>query len=60
MLVDITKDEQQQILACIESAIKSAPNSLQAASILMPLAQKMSQLRYDIPKVDSDASDADS
>jgi hypothetical protein len=41
MIVEITQDEQQQLLACIESAIKSSPNALQAATVLLPLANKI-------------------
>jgi hypothetical protein len=47
MILEITKDEQIQLLACIESAVRSAPNALQAASLLMPLAQKIDQLKED-------------
>ena len=54
MQLEITKDEQQQLLACIEAAVRSAPNSLNAAALLLPLAQKISQLR------DENASDSDS
>jgi|Laugresu1bdmlbdd_1035124.scaffolds.fasta_scaffold190801_2 hypothetical protein len=53
MILEITRDEQQQLMACIESAIKSAPSSLQAAVMLMPLAQKISQLKEE------NASDSD-
>jgi hypothetical protein len=45
MNLEITQQEQQQLLACIESAIKSAPSSLQAAALLLPLAQHISELR---------------
>lgn len=44
MTLELTKDEQQQLLACIEAAVKTAQNSLQAASILLPLAAKIQQL----------------
>jgi hypothetical protein len=47
MQLEITKDEQQQLMACIEAAIKSSPSSLQAAAMLLPLAQKISQLKED-------------
>jgi hypothetical protein len=51
MNINLTREEQQQLMACIEEAVKSAPNSLQAASVLLPLAQKISQLK------DENASD---
>ena len=54
MKLEITKDEQQQLMACIEAAVKTAPNSLQAASLLLPLAQKINQLK------DENAVNADS
>jgi len=41
MKLELTKEEQQQLLMCIESAVKHAANSLQAASILLPLASKI-------------------
>jgi len=47
MQLEITKDEQQQLMACIEAAIKSSPSSLQAAAMLLPLAQKISQLKEE-------------
>jgi hypothetical protein len=53
MKLEITKDEQQQLMACIEAAVKSSPSSLQAAAMLLPLAQKISQLKEE------DAIDAD-
>jgi hypothetical protein len=51
MNLEISKDEQQQLMACIEAAIKSSPSSLQAAAMLLPIAQKISQLK------DENASD---
>ncbi len=45
MNLEITKEEQQQLMACIEAAVKTAPQSLQAAAVLLPLAQKISQLK---------------
>jgi len=47
MNLEITKEEQQQLMACIEAAVKTAPQSLQAAAVLLPLAQKISQLKDD-------------
>jgi len=45
MNLEITKEEQQQLLACIEAAVRSAPNSLNAAALLLPLAQRIAQLQ---------------
>lgn len=45
MIISITNEEQQQLLACIESAIRSAPNTLQAAAILLPLATKIGEAK---------------
>lgn len=53
MKLELTKDEQQQLMACIESAVKTAPNSLQVAAVLLPLAAKIQQLKEE------DASDTD-
>jgi hypothetical protein len=47
MKLEVSKDEQQQLLACIEAAVKAASNSLQAAAILLPLASKIQQLSED-------------
>ncbi len=47
MELDITKEEQQNLLQCIDVAVKSAQNSLQAASALLPLAAKISSLKFD-------------
>lgn len=44
MKLELTKEEQQQLMACIEAAVKTAPNSLQAAAVLMPLAAKIQSL----------------
>ena len=51
MKLELSKDEQQQLLACIEAAVKAAANSLQAAAILLPLASKIQQLSEE-PKAD--------
>ena len=47
MELTINKEEQQQLLSCIDVAIKSAQNSLQTASVLLPLASKISLLKDD-------------
>lgn len=47
MVLEINKDEQQQLLACIEVAVKTAQNSLQAASLLLGLAAKIQALKDD-------------
>lgn len=47
MILDITAKEQEQLLACIESAVRSAPNALQAAELLLPLAIKISKLKEE-------------
>jgi len=44
MNLSLSKDEQAQLLACIEAAVKHSPNSLQAAAVLLPLAAKIQQL----------------
>jgi len=44
MKLELTKEEQQQLMACIEAAVKTSPNSLQAASVLLPLAAKIQAL----------------
>lgn len=44
MKLELTKEEQQQLMACIEAAVKAAANSLQAAAILLPLASKIQAL----------------
>ena len=44
MNLEISKEEQQQLMQCIEAAVKAAPNSLQAVSVLLPLAVKIQQL----------------
>jgi len=45
MKLELTTQEREQLMACIESAVKTAPNSLQAASILLPLAAKIQALK---------------
>ena len=54
MNLSLSKDEQQQLLACIEATVKHRPNSLQAAAVLLPLAAKIQQLTED-----KDAGNAD-
>lgn len=53
MQIDISKEEQQQLIACIEMAIKHAPNSLQVAALLIPLAMKLQST--EVKNGDSDA-----
>jgi hypothetical protein len=43
--LQLTDEERNTLIACIESAVKHAPNSLQAASQLLPLAQKIAQAK---------------
>ena len=43
MKLDITKEEQKLLLMAIESAVKNSNDSLQAASIFLPLAVKVQQ-----------------
>lgn len=45
LTLNLNEQEKQNLLAAIESAVKHAPNSLQAASILLPLAAKISELK---------------
>jgi len=52
MQLEITKEEQQQLMACLDLAVKQG--GLQAASVLLPLAAKIQQL-----KDSSDAGNAD-
>jgi len=47
MNLSLSKDEQAQLLACIEAAVKHSPNSLQAAAVLLPLAAKIQALKED-------------
>jgi hypothetical protein len=43
MNLEITKEEQQQLMACLDLAVKNG--GLQAASVLLPLAAKIQQLK---------------
>jgi hypothetical protein len=52
MNLEITKEEQQQLMACLDLAVKNG--GLQAASVLLPLAAKIQQL-----KDESDAGNTD-
>jgi len=52
MQLEITKEEQQQLMACLDLAVKQG--GLQAASVLLPIAAKIQQL-----KDSSDAGNAD-
>lgn len=47
MVLEINNQERDQLMACIEVAVKSAQNSLQAASLLLPLAAKIQALKDD-------------
>ena len=44
MNLEISKEEQQQLMAALDVAVKSAQNSLQTANILLPLASRISAL----------------
>lgn len=45
MTLEITAEEQQQLMACLDLAVKNG--GLQAASLLLPLAAKIQQLKKD-------------
>jgi hypothetical protein len=45
--IQLTDEERNSLLACIESAVKHAPNSLQAAASLLPLAIRIQQAKPD-------------
>ena len=47
MKLELTSQERDQLMACIESAVKTAPNSLQAAAVLLPLAARIQQLKEE-------------
>lgn len=51
MKLEISKEEQQHLMAALDVAVKSAQNSLQTASILLPLAQRISDLKEKDKKV---------
>ena len=53
MKLELTKDEQSQLMACIEAAVKSSPNSLQAAAVLLPLAAKIQALKDEDGNTDA-------
>ena len=42
MILKLTKEEQQQLMACLDLAVKNG--GLSAASVLLPLAAKIQQL----------------
>lgn len=44
MNLEINKEEQQQLMAALDVAVKSSQNSLQTASVLLPLASRISAL----------------
>ena len=41
MTLDITKEEQELLLAAIEAAVKNSRDWVQAANIFLPLATKL-------------------
>jgi hypothetical protein len=43
MHLELTKEEQQQLMACLDLAVKQG--GLQAASVLLPLAAKIQALK---------------
>lgn len=45
MKLEITKDEQALLLAALEAAVKHSSNSLQSASVLLPLAVKVQECK---------------
>ena len=45
MQLQITKEEQQQLMACLDLAVKNG--GLQAASVLLPLAAKIQALKEE-------------
>lgn len=47
MKLELTKDEQQQLLTALDIACKQAPSSLAAASVLLPLAAKIQALKEE-------------
>jgi hypothetical protein len=53
MKLELTKEEQQQLMACLDLAVKNG--GLQAASVLLPLAAKIQALKDDTDAGDSDA-----
>jgi hypothetical protein len=53
MNLEITKEEQQQLMACLDLAVKNG--GLQAASVLLPLAAKIQQLQDDAEQENAEA-----
>jgi hypothetical protein len=51
--LQITDQERNMLLDCMEAAAKHAPHTLQAAAALLPLAQKIAQAQPDEPKADA-------
>jgi hypothetical protein len=45
MQLEISKEEQQQLMACLDLAVKNG--GLQAASVLLPLAAKIQALKEE-------------
>jgi len=55
MQLEINAKEQEQLMACIDASVKAAPSSLNAASVLLPLAVKIQKLSQE----ESDDGNAD-
>jgi hypothetical protein len=53
MNLEITKEEQQQLMACLDLAVKQG--GLQAASVLLPLAAKIQALKGDAEQENAEA-----
>lgn len=49
LLLSLNEAERQALLTCIESAVKHAPNSLQAAAQMLPLAVKIDSAKDTSP-----------
>jgi len=45
MKLELTKEEQQQLMTCLDLAVKNG--GLQAASVLLPLAAKIQSLKEE-------------
>ena len=48
MNLEINKEEQKQLMAVLDVAVKSSQNSLQTAQILLPLYVKISSLTGEV------------
>jgi len=53
MNLEISKEEQQQLMACLDLAVKNG--GLQAASVLLPLAAKIQALKDETDAGHTDA-----